>query len=352
MLLRDMDLELQVAVPSGASRLTVGALLNEVLPEDEVEQGQVLASLDVRANPDLPEIYAELLDIFDQWRLGECTLRFFATDGSEIELFHPVRDHLASLPSTHRETESHCVLALQVERRYAVLARFVEWGGDKGGLLEWLQAGTLLYFMDKHGFHLPEAPPDELDRRLLPIADDLGSRDLIALSPEPREYQITVQGRQFIGDMIAEAESCIDQCDVFDDVWYELDTHAIEFGTGHGEDLRVQVYESEGMDPIRVVFLLRLYDGTLDEFADSWRRGVHSEEFFDDILRPVLNHDRVDEALVGWIIESGYAHNEEMAEVARERAFQEEVLRRIRPESQATKERDVRRGCAPPPEGG
>jgi hypothetical protein len=33
--------------------------------------------------------------------------------------------------------------------------------------------------------------------------------------------------------------------------------------------LRVQIFIAEGLDPVRTVFLLRLYDGTLDEFAST-----------------------------------------------------------------------------------
>ena len=112
----------------------------------------------------------------------------------------------------------------------------------------------------------------------------------------------------------------------------DADARNIEFGAGQGDDMRVEVYESEGLDPVRVVFLLRLYDSTLDRFVESWPEEIHAEGFFNEVLRPVLDHQRVDEDLLGLIIEAGYAHNEELAEEARERAFQREALRRIRSE--------------------
>ncbi|MCH8992126.1 MAG: hypothetical protein IIA44_10320 [Acidobacteria bacterium] len=92
------------------------------------------------------------------------------------------------------------------------------------------------------------------------------------------------------------------------------------------------MYETEGMDPIRVVFLLQLYDSSLDAYSGSWRELIHTEEFFNAMLRPVLDSPRVDEDLMESIIESGYAHSEEMAEADREREAQSDTLRRIQPD--------------------
>jgi len=109
----------------------------------------------------------------------------------------------------------------------------------------------------------------------------------------------------------------------------DLDSEEVEFGTGDGVDLRVQVYGSEGVDPVRAVFLLRLYDATLDTYIETWREEVHRAEFFNEVLRPVLDKARVEDDLVGLVIESGYAHMEEMAEEAAERAFEDDARRRI-----------------------
>jgi hypothetical protein len=89
------------------------------------------------------------------------------------------------------------------------------------------------------------------------------------------------------------------------------------------------VYEAEGIDPIRAVFLLRLYDSSLDEHSDSWRELIHAEEFFNGLLRPVLDSPMVNAELMESIIESGYAQREEMAEADQERAAQSDTLRRI-----------------------
>ena len=329
--LGDMDMEdaFRTVLPPRMSQLTVRALLDEVFSEDEAAQTEFLSALDVRANPDLPEMYEELLDIFDEWRHGDCTLRVFASDGPELRLEDRVAEHLSVRRTGGETVAGDPALHLVIYQTYDVLGRFAEWGGADGELLKWLQRHTLLYFMDRHGFRPPVAPLDEPDLGLAPIAQDLVSRDLIAASEESGVYEFTEEGARFIEQMIEEAESYIDRYDLFSDVLVDLDSEEMEFGTGCGEDLRVQVYESEGVDPVRAVFLLRLYDSTLDIYLETWREEVHREEFFNEALRPVLDSARVEDDLVGLVIESGYAHVEEIAEEAAERAFRDDARRRI-----------------------
>lgn len=319
----------RLTLPSHISRLTVGDMLNEVFSEDEAQQDDVLASMDLTANPDLPEIYEDLLDVFGQWRVGDCTLRLFANHGPEVDLFHPISDHL-SLSRTDTHAEARPLLDLVIERRYEVMARFEEDGGDAEALLEWLRGLILLYFIDKHDFGLSAGSEDDPDRQLLPIADGLRTRGLIVAAEESQQFEITSEGTTLLGQIISETEGYIDRYGVFDDVLYDLDVETVEFGTGLGEDLRVQVYQNEGVDSIRAVFLLRLYDSTLDSYSDSWRELIHEVEFIDEVLRPVLDHAQVDDELADWIIEAGLAHNEEAAEGARESASRREVLDRVR----------------------
>ena len=332
--LGDMDLEdaFRIDLPSSMSRLTVGDLLDEVFSEDESAQNRFLCALDVRANPDLPEMYEELLEILAEWRRGDCTLRFFAHDGPELQLVDRVAEHM-SIPRTgNGKVAGDPILDVVIEQTYDVLGRFAEWGAAQGGLMKWLQRHTLLYYMDKHGFRLPVDPADELSLGLLPIARDLVSSDLIAESEESGAFEFTEIGEELIEQMIAEAESYIDRFDLFSDVLLEPDAQEVRFGTGYGVDLRVQVYWSEGVDPLRALYLLLLYDSTLDAYAETWREEMLKDEFFNGLLRPVLEHARVDDNLIGLVIESGYAHSEEISEQAIERAFEHDVSRRIRSE--------------------
>ena len=329
-----MDLEdsFWVSIPNRLVDLTIGGLLDEVFSDDEAKRAELTAALDVRANPDLPDMYDALLGVIDQWRRGDCTLRFFANHGPEVELSDPMSNHIGLRRYTDATGEVRPLLDLVVEQRHEVLDQLANRGVDTDELVQWLKGVTLLYFIDKHGFRLNVDASDEADRRLLPIAGDLAEQDLISAADEAGIYAITYEGRRMLGQIMEETETYIGQYDVFGDVTYDIEAGSAEFGTGRGEDLRVQVYESEGIDAVRAVFLLRLYDSTLDAYADSWRERIHSKEFYDEVLLPVLDHRRVDDEVVGWIIESGYALNEEWSEAADRRIARQEVRRRIRPE--------------------
>ncbi len=332
--LRDTDLydSFRVTLPPRFTRLTLSDLIKTGFPEDGPASDEIHEGMDVRANPDLPDIHLSLSDVFDTWRRGDCALRFFANRGPELQLFESVRSHVSVPRSLEGTLPSRPVLDLVVEQTFDVLAKFEEWGGDKNALLRWLQRSTLLYFIDKHGFQLQSDTQDEAALRVLPIAAHLQTKGLLSPSDMTGRFEITEEGRQDLGNIIAETESYIDQFDVFKDVAYDLDAEVVEFGRGYGADYRVQVYDAEGLDVVRTVFLLRLYDGTLDEHSDSWLEDIHDADFFNEVLRPVLDREWVDEEIIDWIIESGFAHNEEQAEASKERESQQAIIKRIQSE--------------------
>jgi len=311
----------RIAVPSRHADATLIDLIELVFPEDVQAFNDNYAGLDVKSNPDLPDIYLALWEIVGIWRSGECALHFFGTSGSEIEPSQSVKSYFDSEDSS---------LVLVMEQSFDVLTHFEERGGNRDELLHWLQGMTLLYFVDKHGFQLRSDRGDEADAEVLSIASDLQSRGILSL-PEPTgAFEITEEGRRTLGDMIAETESYIDQFDLFKDVTYDADADLVEFDTGFGEDFRVQVYDAERLDIYRTVFLLRMYDGTLDEYSGTWTEQIGSEDFFNEILQPVLDRDHVDDESIDWIIDSGFAHNEEFLEANRERQSQQEIIRRVR----------------------
>ena len=65
---------LRIQLPSPSAATSLSDFLDQVFPEDEDQQQQVISLLDVRANPDLPDIYETILDAFDEWRTGRSTL--------------------------------------------------------------------------------------------------------------------------------------------------------------------------------------------------------------------------------------------------------------------------------------
>ncbi len=326
---------LRVRLPEARLRLRVGKLLEWVFPPHPQGQARVEEMLDRRSNPDLPDIYAVFLDVFDQWRLGHCSLHLSTAGGQEVGPEDRVNDRLTNASSLSDGGVPTATLELHIVQKYLALQHAATRGCWESleGLLDWLRSLSVLYFLDKHGSPLSDATVQEIGEPLAAVARLLLGDGIIESSPESGNFAITPEGRRLIGDLLAETEAYIDQYDLFKDVVYDELAGTVEFGTGRGLDLRAQVFLAEGLDPVRVVFLLRLYDGALDEFACSWQRRVCDPEFFNQILEPVVNYDQVDESAIVRVIESGLAEVEERQEAERVREWQRAVRASLDPDA-------------------
>ena len=293
--------------------LTVGDMLVEVFRGHEFLP---FADAELRDNPDLPDLFGQFADLFERWAEGVATLRLHRLDGGEIDPGAPARDVLAERRSS-----------LVVRQTFEVLDWFAAHGGERDELVGWLRRSTLLYAIDKHDLSVKEEP----DSPLLAIALELRTEGVLQTN-EAGRFGITGSGRAILGAVLGETEAYIDQYDIFCDILYDLETRSVRFGTGHGEDLRVEVYESEGIDPIRAVFLLRLYDGSLDGHPADWTEKIVSEDVLDWMLSPVLDRSLLSENDLEWIIEAGFAENEERAEEARRNEARRRALGTLHPE--------------------
>ena len=320
---------------------TVAQLLDRVFPSDEDSRQEIAGRFDLRANPDLPEIYGVLLAVCEEWRDWRCALSVVSVDGAGVDL-NAAASRLV-LPSS----EDLPLLSLRMEQEYHALeyaARHGFWA-ERAELLAWLRSLTTIYFLDKHDVS-PDAagvstgtPPDiasglsralrSLQSQGLIAPQDLADDpDVGAASGEPLTFAITPEGRSFIRELLTETESYIDLYDHYQDTAIDLDGELVEFGTGRGVDLRVEAFMAEGLDPIRTVFLLRLYDGTLDARLRDWAEVIESEDFYEAVLEPVVNRDGADPAAMELAIEHGYSWLEERQEQARREETQREILRR------------------------
>ena len=154
-----------------------------------------------------------------------------------------------------------------------------------------------------------------------------------ASSDDAAPYAITPLGRRFITGLLAETESLIDQYDHYKDTVVDLDREAAEFDTGRGVDLRVEAFLAEGLDPIRAVFLLRLYDGTFDHRLRDWQDAIQDEEFYEGILEPVVNRDGATPKAMEVVIESGLSWLEERQEQDRREEAEREIRRQAEGET-------------------
>ena len=309
----------------------LGDFLDIAFPRNKRQQSKISSMLDVKENPDLPDMFIALLEIFAEWRDGKFSLNFFINQGPEIKLTDRLDDHLSLMQSPEHRIAETALLDLVIDQNLDVLDYLTTTGyiKNKQTTIEFMQANMLMYFLEKHHYKLLVAPIDDIDKNLTPIARKLASVNLIKPTDTEPIFEISEEGRQAIGRTIAETETFIHQYDVFKDVYYDSASGALEFNTGRGRDLRVQVYEYEDLDPVRVVFLLRLYDGTFDEALATWRESIHSESFFGEILSPIINGARIDDDMVEMVVEAGYNFAEVRFETATEVDSQEELLKRI-----------------------
>ncbi len=316
---------LPVRLPAGFLQFSFARLLDTVFPPDADAQTAIEASLPVRSNPDLPDIYAAMLPFFDRRRAALCTFKLATGWGKRVELWEK-----PDLPAPGA-ADGCPALDLVIEPEYRPLAYAARhgYGGTGEELLAWLRQCALLYFLDKHGasFSLSECGGNGATAL---VAKRMTAQGLLRYAADGRELKIAPKGRQVIGRLLQETEDYIDRYEVFQDVLWEQDTERWQFASGYGADLRVEAFIAEGLDPVRAVYLLRLYDGSLDQFLACWPRLLDDLNFFNRALEPVVNRDLAPADAIQSIVEDGYAWLEDESMAAAALRSQEQIARQVR----------------------
>ncbi len=299
--LGDMPLEdaFQVEAPYG-SDTTLGGLLDATFPLEPLEQRHVKRLLDARANPDLPDVYDALVELLDDWRERRCDLRFYVNHGPELTLDARVGCWLAERGGAPR------LLDLVMEQVPTPLEYAVHRGyaADATAILRWLEETAVLFFLRRRpgSARLHTAGNDALDGAIRRL-EDQGR-----VSAHETGVEVTPQGERHVEQLLAEAESYAAAYDIFSDVLPGPPAGPHRFGAGRGVDLRVAVYEAEGVDPLRAVFLLRAYDSSLEEAAgDDWTRAATDPDFYRDLLAPVTDREEIDAVALEAVIDDGFA---------------------------------------------
>lgn len=299
--LGDMPLEdaFQVETPFGPDT-TLGGLLDATFPPDPWDQRRIKRLLDSRANPDLPDMYDALVELLDHWRERRCDLRFYVNHGAEITLDAHIRGWLVERGAAPGLVDL-IIEQLPTPLEYAVSLGYA---GSTASILQWLEETTLLFFLWRRsgGARLCAARDDALADALR----RLEGQDYV--SAHETGAEVSPQGGQYMEQLIAEAESYVAAYDIFSDVLPGAADSPHRFGTGRGIDLRVPVYEAEGVDPLRAVFLLRIYDSSLEEATgDDWTRAATDPDFYRDLLAPVTDREDIDPAVLEAVMDDGFA---------------------------------------------
>ena len=300
-----------IGLPDDLPPLSLRELFNRVFPTDPSLQPPFRERLDVKGNPDLPDMYDALVDIFARVGLGLCSVQTYVNHGPKLDDTAVVSQHLSM-------TDTPPVLDLVLEQRFSAIDYAVRRGdfADQDEALAWMRSRVLLYFLDAPDYVLPSDPVDITDTALLPIAQTLIDEGLIERPAEPAPFEITELGHETINEMTAEVENVLERYEVFGNVLYDPETGECDFGSGVGNDLRIPVYEAEAVSPVRAVLLVELCDGELARMSDDWRTAIHEREFFEALLLPVVERPLVGEGDIDAIIDAGFAFMEQQAREA------------------------------------
>ncbi len=314
-----------IVLSDDLSSLTVGELLTRVFPVDDSLQTSARQQLDLETNPDLANMYDVLVDIFARKRAGLCTAETYQNFGLKLDDSTPTQSFI-------REEDEVLLLDLVLEQRFSAIDYAVQRDefADAEEALRWLQSSTLLYFLDLHDYILPIEPINELDAGLLPIANLLQESGDIQPSEESNLFEIAEQGHERIQQMMARAENVLERYEIFADVLHDDQTDECDFATGSGEDMRIPVYEAEGVDPARSVFLVELFDGTLARLEDDWREVIHDREFFEALLTPVIDRTLVADDVLEQIADAGFALMDEQAQEVSQEARDRQLRRALK----------------------
>ncbi len=300
-----------IGLPDDLSRLSLRELFSRVFPGDPSLQQLFLERLDISGNPDLPDMYEALIDIFVKEQLGLCAVDTYVNHGPKL-------DDSAAIDQRLNKNDTPPVLDLVLEQRFSAIDYAVRRGdfADQEDALAWMRSRVLLYFLDTPDYALLSDPVDDADAALLPIAQTLVEEGLIERPAKPGPFEITELGHETLHEMTAEVENVLERYEVFGDVLYDPETGECVFGTGAGIDLRIPVYEAEDLSPVRAVLLVELCDGELAQMTDDWRTAIHDREFFDALLLPVVERPLVDSEHLDAIIDAGFEFMERQARQA------------------------------------
>lgn len=136
----------------------------------------------------------------------------------------------------------------------------------------------------------------DVTKELAELSDTIAwaeAESLIAIDVQKAAYTLTEKGKRRHDSFMEEAQNLIIRYDIYSDVDVTADGK-IYFDTNLGKDLRIPIYEIEGIDPYRARFILGLNDGEWNNL-DDWTTLSHSESWYREIFEPIDNAPSVDD---------------------------------------------------------
>ncbi len=128
---------------------------------------------------------------------------------------------------------------------------------------------------------------------LRPVTEEAEAKGLLRFDLSKNTFQATPEGENAYQSLIAEAQELIRRYDLFCDVDLAKGQTEIRFGSGLGQDLRIPIWELNGINPFRARFVLGLNDGEWDALGD-WPKRIVNPRWFDEIFAPIEDAPTID----------------------------------------------------------
>lgn len=309
----------------------IGDILDELVIGRDAKQTEFIREniLELDEFPFLSDSLDWVSDIWHRFREGDADLTICVNNGPDnISLEDTPREHICTCIWKDGSYD-YMLLDLVFEPGDMTLLGML--GERKHEFTLWMKGLLALYKLDIDSSsekHLRKKK--ELDE----AREQLFFHNLVTKGARGK-LSISQQGRRAIGRLMEEQDELIARFDVFRDVVLRTGKEGkltAEFGTLSGADYRVAVYEHEGFDPYRAVFLLTLLSGELEEDlkGKDWLELINDERFFEEILAPVVDHATLEPEELDELVAQG---NQFLARTAaqRERAsYSQRVLQRAK----------------------
>ena len=262
---------------------------------------------DIISNPDIPEIRDELAVIFEHASTGRSSLKFYLNHGAEVFLDNRIGDLCQSVLGDYDKEPT--ILDLVIEQYFSPIAYSVGRG-------YWKSKADLVRHLDLQAWLVLSTDPEmrilienKLDGRFGLLCKSLRYEGIVG-----DELGLTESGLGVLRSLQVRLISLERKYDVFADVVLDQESGIIELGSGRGDDLRVHVYEEEGLDPVSTAFeVVEL--SNLEQWIEGWIITENSEEFFDNLLGWTVEDQPLDENALDRVIEAGLTYMEEYRDI-------------------------------------
>jgi len=280
--------------------LSVADLIDYLWPPCEGPYSE--PDFDEGKNPDSGEIYRLCGRAINDSRSQKCSINFKTGMGA-IGHTDTIDAHI------HNGILNLIVNYQYTPFQYAVARSYYE---TCKKIIDALQTQLMIHYLDRYTHILSNVAGDESHSGLLATANRLVEDDLLEYGEGQEGYEVTETGYRAMEIQVTDTEMMIERYDIFSDVDIDEETSETAFGSAMGLDIRVQVYEAEGIDPIRAVFSRMLYDNGLSRGTDlNLIDALCDKDFFSKSLEPVVNRDEVAATILDDVINDGLTLIEE-----------------------------------------